>query len=108
MMATLLVVAMIPVGFFGAMSVSFANLNVTQTAKTDTTATVAVTGDTTITLEEGIRRWRESPKDDTNYRFIKYQLMVQHLLERERASVDDLFTKSWDEKALADKTLAAL
>ena len=67
-----------------------------------------IAGDTTITLEEGIRRWRESPKDDTNYRFIKYQLMVQHLLEREGASVDDLFTKSWDEKALADKTLAAL
>ena len=67
-----------------------------------------IAGDTTITLEEGIRRWRESPQDDTNYRFVKYQLMVQHLLEREGVSVDDLFTKSFDEKALAERTFASL
>ena len=67
-----------------------------------------IAGDTTITLEEGIRRWRESPHNDTNYRFIKYQLMVQHLLVREGVSVDDLFTKTWDEKELAERTLAAV
>ena len=67
-----------------------------------------IAGDTTITLEEGIRRWRLSPNDDADYRFIKYQLMVQHLLDREGVSVNDLFTKTWDEKALAERTLAAL
>ena len=67
-----------------------------------------IAGDTTITLEEGIRRWRENPQDDTNYSYIKYQLMVQHLLERESVSVDDLFNKSWDEKAVAERTFAAL
>lgn len=67
-----------------------------------------IAGDTTITLEEGVRRWRENPKDDTNYRFIKYQLMVRHLLEREGVSTDDLFTKSFDEKAVAERTFAGL
>lgn len=35
-----------------AMSMSFANLSVTQTAKTDTTATVHVTGTSTITFDK--------------------------------------------------------
>ena len=64
--------------------------------------------DTAIPLEEGIRRWRGNPQDDRNYRFIKYQLMVQQLLEREGVSVDDLFNKSWDEKAVAERTFASL
>ena len=67
-----------------------------------------IAGDTTITLEEGIGRWRENPQDDANYRYIKYQLMVRQLLEREGVSLDDLFNKSWDEKAVADRTFAAL
>lgn len=67
-----------------------------------------VAGDSTITLEEGIRRWRENPTDDTRYRYIKYHLMVKHLLENEKMSVDDLFTKSLDEKEIADRTFAAL
>jgi hypothetical protein len=67
-----------------------------------------IAGDTTISSEEGIRRWRENPEDDTNYRYIKYQLMVQHLLEREGVTVDDLFNKRWDENALAERTFAAL
>ena len=41
-----------PDDLFNAMSVSFANLTVTQTAKTDTTATVVVTGDSTISFDK--------------------------------------------------------
>lgn len=67
-----------------------------------------IAGDTTITLEEGIRRWRERPDDDTNYRFIKYQLMVRHLLEREGVTVDELFKNSFDEREVAARTFAAL
>ncbi|MBA2382753.1 MAG: hypothetical protein H0V73_11640, partial [Chloroflexi bacterium] len=37
---------------FAAMGVTFANVVVTQTAKSDTTATVTVTGDQTITLDK--------------------------------------------------------
>jgi len=65
-----------------------------------------VAGDSTITLEEGIRRWRENPSDDTGYRYIKYHLMVKHLIENEGMSVDDLFTQSLDESAIAGRTFA--
>jgi hypothetical protein len=34
--------------------------------------------------------------------------MVRHLLEREHVPIDDLFKNTHDEKALAQRTLAAL
>lgn len=41
-----------PEDVFGAMTMTFANVTTTQTAKTDTTATVHVTGDATVTLDK--------------------------------------------------------
>jgi hypothetical protein len=67
-----------------------------------------IAGDTTIPFEEGARLWRENPNDDTAYRYIKYQAMVQYLLEKEKISVDELFTKSFDENDIAAKTFASL
>jgi hypothetical protein len=67
-----------------------------------------IAGDSTISLEEGIRLWRENPTDDTGYRYIKYHLMVKHLLENETMSLDDLLTKSLDEDAIAARTFAGL
>ena len=65
-----------------------------------------VAGESTISLEEGIRLWRENPSDDTGYRYTKYHLMVKHLLEDEKMTVDDLFTKSLDENAVAASAFA--
>jgi len=67
-----------------------------------------VAGDSTIPLEEGIRLWRENPSDDSSYSYVKYHLMVKHLLEDEKMSVDDLFTKSLDEEEVAARTFASL
>jgi hypothetical protein len=67
-----------------------------------------IAGDSTITLEEGTRLWRENPADDTGYRYIKYHLMVKHLLENEKMSLDHLFTKSLDEKEIEARTFAGL
>ena len=67
-----------------------------------------VAGDSTITLEEGIRRWRENPSNDTTYRFIKYHLMVKYLLETENLSVDDLFQRVLDENEIAARTFSSL
>ena len=66
-----------------------------------------VAGESTISLEEGIRLWRENPSDDTGYRYTKYHLMVKHLLEDEKMTVDDLFAKSLDENAVAASTFAS-
>ena len=67
-----------------------------------------IAGDSTITLEEGIRRWRENPSNDATYRYIKYHLMVKYLLETENLSVDDLFQRSLDENEIAAKTFSSL
>jgi hypothetical protein len=67
-----------------------------------------IVGDTSIPFEEGLRLWRENPNDDSGYRYIKYQAMIKYLLEVERISVDDLFTKTFDETEVAAKTFANL
>jgi hypothetical protein len=64
--------------------------------------------DSTMTLDEGIRLWLENPSDDSRYRYIKYHLMVKHLLEYEMVTVDDLFTKSFDEDEVAARTISGL
>jgi hypothetical protein len=67
-----------------------------------------IAGDTTIPFEEGLRLWRENPNDDTGYRYIKYQAMIKYLLETEKISIDDLFTKTFDENEIAAQTFANL
>lgn len=67
-----------------------------------------VARDSTVTLEEGIRLWRENPSDDNGYRFIKYQLMVKHLIEKENIDAQTLFETTYDENEVAAKTFAAL
>lgn len=67
-----------------------------------------VAGESTVPLDEGIRRWRESPADDTGFRYTKYHLMMKHLLENEKLSVEEVFDRDLDEKVVAEKTFAAL
>lgn len=67
-----------------------------------------IAGDSTITLDEGLRLWRESPSDDTGYRYIKYHAMMKYLLEKENMSVDDLFKRDLDENEIAEKTFASI
>jgi hypothetical protein len=67
-----------------------------------------IAGETTIPFAEGIRLWRENPNDNTAYRYIKYQAMVEYLLEKEKITVDELFTRSFDEKELAARTFVNL
>jgi hypothetical protein len=67
-----------------------------------------VAGDSTITLDEGIRMWRENPADDTGYRYTKYHLMIKHLLEKENMTVDELFTSDLNENDVAARTLSNL
>jgi len=65
-----------------------------------------VAGDSTISLEEGMRLWRENPSDDASYRYIKYHLMVKHLLEDENMTVDQFFASDLDENEIAARTFA--
>jgi hypothetical protein len=67
-----------------------------------------IAGESTIPLDEGKRLWREKPADDMAYRYVKYHLMVKHLLEDEHMTPDDLFSKQLNEEDVANRTFAAL
>jgi hypothetical protein len=67
-----------------------------------------IAGDTTITFEEGIRRWKENPNDDSKYRYFKYYLRVKYLLETEKLTIDEIFNRDFDERELDAKVFNSL
>ena len=67
-----------------------------------------VAGSSTISFEEGLRLWRASPTDDTGYRYVKYHAMVRYLLDHEHITVDELFTRDFDEIEIASRTFDSL
>jgi len=67
-----------------------------------------VAGNTTIGFEEGTRRWKDNPNDDSAYLYFKYQQMVRYLLDDEKISVEELLTKDFDEKDLSAKVFAKI
>ena len=67
-----------------------------------------VAGGSTLDYETGIQRWRANPKDGTGYQYFKYYMLVKHLLENEKMSVDDLFNRDHDVPALEAKVFSSL
>jgi hypothetical protein len=67
-----------------------------------------VAGETTLSFEEGVRRWRENPNSDTGYAYFKYHQMVKYLLEDEKITVEDLFNRDFDAKDLEAKVYAKI
>jgi len=67
-----------------------------------------VAGGSTLDHETGVKLWKANPKDGTGYQYFKYYMMVKHLLEHEKLSVDDLFDRDHDVPALEAKVLSSL
>ena len=67
-----------------------------------------VSGGSTLDYQTGVRMWKANPNDDTGYQYFKYYMMVKYLLETEKLSVDDIFTRDFDRAALESKVLASL
>jgi hypothetical protein len=65
-----------------------------------------VAGETTLSFEEGLRRWKENPNDDSKYAYFKYHQMVRYLLDEEKISVEELFNRDFDKKELEAKVFA--
>ena len=65
-----------------------------------------VAGDTTLSFEEGRRRWKENPNEDSKYAYFKYHQMVKYLLDVEKISVEELFNKDFDKKELEARVFA--
>ncbi len=55
-----------------------------------------VAGSQTLDFETGVKRWKENPNDDADYEYFKYLQMVKYLLDTEKASADELFTKDFN------------
>lgn len=67
-----------------------------------------VAGSSTLDYETGVQRWKANPKDGSGYQYFKYYMLVKHLLEHEKITVDDLFTRGHDLPALEAKVLSSL
>ncbi len=67
-----------------------------------------VAGGSTIDYETGVKRWKSNPKDGSGYQYFKYYLLVKHLLEQEKMTVDDLFNRDHDVSPLEEKILSSL
>ena len=67
-----------------------------------------VGGGPTLDYETGVRMWKANPKDDTGYQYFKYYMLVKYLLDTEKLSVDELFTRDIDRSALESRVLASL
>jgi hypothetical protein len=65
-----------------------------------------IAGDTTISFADGAKLWREDPNDDSKYAYYKYHQMVKYLLDDEKISVEELFDRDFDMKALEAKIFA--
>jgi hypothetical protein len=67
-----------------------------------------VAGGSTLSYESGVAMWKARPHDATGYQYFKYLMLVKYLLEHERITVDDLFTRDFDVNALAETVLKTL
>lgn len=67
-----------------------------------------VAGGSLLGREEGARRWKESPADDSRYRYFKYYMLVRHLAEVRKMSFEEIFDRDIDVRALEAEVLSGL
>src|SRR5262245_42606956 len=67
-----------------------------------------VAGGTLLDHEKGVQKWKENPADDTGYRYFKYYMIVKYLIDEKRLTVEDLFTRDFDERSLEREVLSSL
>ena len=67
-----------------------------------------VAGGSTLDYDTGVRLWKANPKDGTGYQYFKYYMLVKYLLETEKLTVEELFTRDIDTAALEAKVLSTL
>ena len=67
-----------------------------------------VSGGTTLDPLTGAQMWKANPHNDRGYQYFKYYHLVKYVLEKDKLTVDELFTKDIDRAALEAKVLADL
>ena len=67
-----------------------------------------VSGGSTVDYETGARMWKAKPNDETGYAYFKYYMLVKYLLENDKLTVEELFTRNIDRTTLEAKVLSTL
>ena len=67
-----------------------------------------VAGGSTLDHDTGVRLWKAKPNDGTGYQYFKYYMMVKYVLETEKLTVDELFTRDIDAAQLEQKVFSTL
>jgi len=67
-----------------------------------------VSGGTTIDYATGANLWKANPQNDRGYQYFKYYMLVKYLLDHDKLTGDDLFTRDINRVDLETKVLATL
>ena len=67
-----------------------------------------VAGGSTLDHDTGVRLWKANPNNGTGYQYFKYYMMVKYVLETEKLTVDELFTRDIDAAQLEQKVFSTL
>ena len=67
-----------------------------------------VAGGSGLDYATGVKMWKANPQNDTGYQYFKYYMLVRYLLETEKLSVADLFSRDFDRSELEAKVLSSL
>jgi hypothetical protein len=67
-----------------------------------------VAGGPLLDYERGVQKWKQSPANDTGYRYFKYYMLVKYLIEIKKMSVEEMFTRDFDVASLEHEVLSTL
>ena len=67
-----------------------------------------VAGGSALDQATGVKMWKANPKNDTGYQYFKYYQIVKYLLETEKLSVEELFSRDFDRSELEARILGTL
>ena len=67
-----------------------------------------VSGGTTIDYATGANLWKANPQNDRGYQYFKYYMLVKYLMDHEKLTVEQLFTRDFNQAELETKVLSTL
>jgi hypothetical protein len=67
-----------------------------------------VSGGTTLDYATGANMWKANPQNDRGYQYFKYYMLVKYLMDHDKLTVNDLFTRDFNRADLEAKVLATL
>jgi hypothetical protein len=67
-----------------------------------------VGGGTTLDHVGGARMWKANPQNDRGYQYFKYYSLVKYLLDHDKLTVEELFTRDINQSELEAKVLSTL